>query len=88
MKSDMEVYIGFYLLVVWFFGWSHLLSILIYWQLLRIKYMINYNTQASFRRIDLKVGGFVNRPQCPGLIKMAYTKVKNGMVYMSQLEDP
>jgi hypothetical protein len=31
MKADMEVYIGIYLIVVWFLGWSSLLSIMMYW---------------------------------------------------------
>lgn len=31
MKADMEVYIGIYLIVVWFLGWSSLLTIMMYW---------------------------------------------------------
>jgi hypothetical protein len=30
-KAEIEVYIGIYLLVVWFVGWSNLLSIILYW---------------------------------------------------------
>ena len=31
MKSDMEVYIGIYLIAVWFIGWSSLITIIMYW---------------------------------------------------------
>lgn len=31
LKSDLEVYIGFYLIAVWFLGWSSLITIMMYW---------------------------------------------------------
>lgn len=31
LKSDIEVMLGFYLLIAWFFGMSNLVSILFYW---------------------------------------------------------
>jgi hypothetical protein len=43
LKGDIEVYLGFYLIVVWAFGWSHLVAIMLYWQVLRIRYMLSYN---------------------------------------------
>jgi hypothetical protein len=30
-KAEIEVYIGIYLVVVWFVGWSNLLVIILYW---------------------------------------------------------
>lgn len=30
-KHDMEVYLGFYLIIVWFFGWSHIIAIMLFW---------------------------------------------------------
>jgi hypothetical protein len=48
MKGDLEVYLGFYLIVMWFFRRSHLFSILIYWQLLRIRYMQDGLTARAF----------------------------------------
>jgi hypothetical protein len=72
LKADIEVYIGFYLIAVWFLGWSSVISIIVYWQMLRIKYIINYNTKGAFARIDGKVGGFVSKPACPGIVRMGY----------------
>ena len=40
VKADIEVYLGFYIVIAWFFNRSHLISIVFYWQLLRIKYML------------------------------------------------
>jgi len=52
LKSDIEVYIGIYLIVVWFIGWSSFLSILMYWQIMRLRYMISTHIQMAFKRID------------------------------------
>ena len=43
MRSDIEVYIGLYLIVVWFLGWSSFIEIILYWQLMRMRYMMSYN---------------------------------------------
>lgn len=50
--------------------------------------MINPNTQSAFRRMDIKLSGYINNPSVPGIIRTAYIQVKNLMVYMSQLNDP
>lgn len=86
LKADVEVYIGIYLIVVWFLGWSHFLSIIIYWQLIRIKYFINYNTQAAFRRLDIKITGITNSPSCPGLISRFYTTARGFISSMGSME--
>ena len=31
LKGDIEVYLGFYLIVVWPLGWSHFVAIMLYW---------------------------------------------------------
>lgn len=41
MKHDIEVYMGFYLIIVWCIGWSHLLSIFFFWQIMRVRCMIS-----------------------------------------------
>ena len=52
MKCDIEVYLGVYLIVVWFFGMSQILSIVLYWQVLRVRYMINASVKEAFTRFD------------------------------------
>lgn len=59
MRSDFEVYIGIYLIVVWFLGYSTIIQIFLYWQIMRVQYMISANIQAAFRRIDIKISGIL-----------------------------
>ena len=88
MRSDIEIYLGFYLLVTLFIGRGSFVSLIVYWQLIRIKYIINYNTKAAFTRMDAKISGFVNNPSCPGFLRLIYAKIKGLMVYMSSVDDP
>ena len=54
-KTDIEIYLGLYLIVVWFVKRSHLFSIVVYWQLLRVRYMIGGLTSEAFTRLDRKL---------------------------------
>jgi hypothetical protein len=47
-KADLEIYLGIYIIIVWFTKRSHIFSILIFWQILRIKYMIGGLTKEAF----------------------------------------
>jgi Transmembrane protein 33/Nucleoporin POM33 len=55
IKADIEIYMGLYLIAVWFIRRSHIFSIMIYWQLLRIRYMIGGLTTQAFIRLDGKL---------------------------------
>lgn len=57
LKADLEVYLGLYLIFAWFLRRSHLFSILLYWQLLRIRYMIGDGglIREAFRRLDRRI---------------------------------
>ena len=37
----MEIYVGFYLIVMVFFRQSSLMSVFLYWQMMRMAYMMN-----------------------------------------------
>ena len=84
MKADTEVYLGIYLIVVWFIGWSNIITIFIFWQLLRIRYMINVNSQAAFRRVDQKIMGYIET--APGFVKTVYMKLRGFMASMGDVE--
>ena len=85
MRSDTEVYLGFYLQAVWFIGWSNLLTIMMYWQLLRVRYMVSVNIQGAFRRLDVKISGYLSKPSCPAMVRTVYQKVKGFMVSMGDM---
>lgn len=84
----MEVYIGIYLLITLFLGWTSLITVIVYWQLLRIKSLISYNTKAAFTRIDNTISGYLNRPACPGIIRLVYEKIKGVISYFGRMDDP
>lgn len=50
--------------------------------------MINPYTQSAFRRVDTKLGGYLNSPSSPAILRLAYSKVKSFMIYMASMEDP
>ena len=77
MKGDVEVGIGFYLPLVWFFGWSNVFIIFFYWQFLRMKYVINYGTRATFGKIRVYVDAKLRAPGVPAVVKTIWTKVKS-----------
>jgi hypothetical protein len=83
LKSDLEVYIGIYLIAVWFIGWSNLIIILVHWQLMRVKYVINYTTQLSFRKVDGQITA-----KMPAVLLPLYLKLKTFMSYMASMDQP
>lgn len=88
LRADLEVYIGIYLILGWVIGLSNLFSIFFFWQFLRLKYMLNYNTKLAFSKIATTIDGFVNNPNMPGLLKTGWDKVKSLCAYMVQMDQP
>jgi hypothetical protein len=52
---------------------------------MRVRYLVSYNIQGAFRRMDTKIQGFTNSPSCPGIIRTGYSKVKAFMESMSDM---
>lgn len=84
-KSDIEIWLGIYLILVWFLRKSHIFSILCYWQLLRIKYMMGGSTKPAFKRFDRTVLSVANNPQCPLMIKQGHSKLREALIGMGDL---
>jgi hypothetical protein len=82
----MEVYIGIYLIVVWFLGWSTLLSIMMYWQIMRLRYMINANTKSAFGRLHGKINAVLAKPFAPGIVRNLYLKASGFLSSMADAE--
>jgi len=52
VKADTEIYVGFYLVVMIFVGNSSMVSVFLFWQMMRMRYMMNQSTQMAFQRLD------------------------------------
>jgi hypothetical protein len=73
----MEVYLGFYLIIVWMLGWSHAIAILLFWQMMRVRYITSGECQAAWSRFDQTIDrNLLSKSWCPGLVTTAYSKVK------------
>jgi len=86
LKSDIEIYIGLYLIAVWFVGWSSLITILMYWQIMRVRCMMSAHSQAAFRRIDQKIKGYLGHPRCPSIVRGVYLKLTGFLGGMAEME--
>lgn len=85
LRSDIEIYVGIYTIVGIFFGFTSFMSIIIYWQLMRIRYLMSYNMQGAFRRLDLKIQGYTNNPSFPALLRIVYHKIREVMLSMGDM---
>jgi hypothetical protein len=81
LKADMEVYTGFYLIFGWFLGMTQLFSILLYWQVARVRCMLETDVRQAFARFDTML--FTNViSKLPPILQKPYTFIKNFMVSM------
>jgi hypothetical protein len=81
MRADLEVYTGFYLIIGWFLGMSQVISIVLYWQCLRVRTMLNDNTKQAFARFDAMItSNLINR--LPAVAQKPYFFVRTFLVNM------
>mmetsp|Transcript_11020 Transcript_11020/g.16725 ORF Transcript_11020/g.16725 Transcript_11020/m.16725 type:complete len:218 (-) Transcript_11020:93-746(-) len=86
MKSDLEVYVGFMLVLMIFVGGSGLMQVIMYWQMMRLRYMMNPCTQEAFGRFDVTLQGYLNHRFCPGILRTIYGYVKSMMAGMADTQ--
>jgi len=87
LKADAETYIGIYLVAGVFFGWTSFFLVFIYWQFIRMKYMLNANTRLSFAKVSTKMDEWIGNPRCPGIVKMLLQKIRQLGAYLVKSED-
>jgi Transmembrane protein 33/Nucleoporin POM33 len=86
LKSDIEVYIGIYVIVAWFIGWTSILTIMMYWQIMRLRYMMSGAVQASFTRVNSKILAYLNHRMVPAIVRNLYLKVAGFLSGMVEAE--
>lgn len=87
MRADLEVYTGFYLIFGWFFGMSTLVSIILYWQVARVRAMLNTQTKLGFIRFDENLNTYLIS-KLPAVARKPYDFIKSFMVSMGSPPKP
>ncbi len=86
LRSDIEIGIGFLLILGIFLGINSFFTALFIWQYLKFKHTINENTKNSF----IKLGGLIDNalmnPQVPGLVKTVLSKIKQAGIYLGSTD--
>ena len=85
LKSDIEVAIAFYLPIVLFLRRSHLTSIVLYWNYIRIRWFTDIRIQESFKKLDLVISQAAFQPNVPEFLKNAYITTKRIMTERTDL---
>ena len=85
LKTEIEIYIGVYLIGVWVIRRSHIFGVVVYWQVLRVRYMIGGLMREAFERVDRVVrdGG----RGMPGPVRDGVKKVREVMIYMGDINN-
>jgi hypothetical protein len=52
LKSDIEIYVGFFLIACIFIGRTNMIGVFSFWQMMRVRYMMSVQTQMAFSRLD------------------------------------
>jgi hypothetical protein len=81
MKATCEVYAGIASILFIFIGNAPFIFPLLYWQFLRLKYMVNGYTKLAFGQIRMSGDGLM--ASCPSVIGMVWEKIKSGCEYMA-----
>ncbi|OQR93695.1 hypothetical protein THRCLA_08369 [Thraustotheca clavata] len=88
--ANLDVGIGLCLILELFTPARNFMLLLIYWQLLRIRYMVSPQLKNAFGQLDQTLTALVYHPRCPTAIATGYNKLKDmlaGMVKMPTQEE-
>ena len=86
MKAKVEVFIMLYIIMMVILGNQSLILILFYGNFLRIKYIINPNTQNAFADINNWIQTkIMNNPAIPGILKIVVEKMRSFFGYLVKM---
>ena len=87
-KSYIEVAIGFVSIAGIFLKINSILTTIIYWQLMRVRYTINPYIKKSFSDLNSLANNIKNNQNCPGLVKFVVEKIQWVFNLMGNLNNP
>jgi len=68
-KDDLEIYVGFYLIIGLYMGWISLLYPILYWQIMQIRYLLNKRTYKAFIKLGKQMDELIESPNCLTVLK-------------------
>ncbi|TYZ64160.1 hypothetical protein PybrP1_006307 [[Pythium] brassicae (nom. inval.)] len=74
--ANLEVAIGLALVLEMLSPARNFLLTILYWQLLRVRYMINPQLQEAFRMLNAAALRVTHHPRCPAVVARVYAKVQ------------
>jgi tetratricopeptide (TPR) repeat protein len=75
VAANIEVALGLALVVELLSPARNVLLVVLYWQVLRVRYMISPPLQDAFRRLHAALLSVTSHPRCPAFLRSAYTKL-------------
>lgn len=81
LKSDTEIWVGLYVIFGWFFSRTTLLQNMLFWQVMRIRFILNDNCKLAFYRLNEKLDKYVVC-RLPAPLKRVYDFLKSAIVSM------
>jgi hypothetical protein len=86
IRSNIEIGIGFLLVLGIIFGTNSFFLPIFYWQYLRFKYIVNEDTKRTFYNINRYVNILKNKPFVPSAAKYVITKLQDFFSYLGRTE--
>jgi hypothetical protein len=86
LRSNIEVGIGFLLVLGIFLGLNSLLLPIFYWQFMRFKYIVNEDTKGTFSKLNSYTNDFKNKPSTPSFLRYIIEKVQSLASYLGRTE--
>ncbi|KAL3670109.1 hypothetical protein V7S43_004425 [Phytophthora oleae] len=75
VAANIDVAIGVALILEMLTPARNFLLLVLYWQVLRVRYMISPQLQESFRSLHATILTLVNHPRCPAVVGTVYGKI-------------
>ena len=87
-RAHIEVAIGFVSILGIFLKLNSILTPIIYWQLIRVRYTLNPYIKETFKEINKYANSVKNSDKCPGLVKTIIDKIQWAVEYMNKMYAP
>lgn len=75
-RAESEIFVGVLLIFGLFFKLNSIFSVIAYWQISRVKYIMSSDLQKAYYNANCALNNIKNNNACPGLIKKAIDTVQ------------